>query len=179
MKKITIAILFIAALIAGAWIIYRSLVPQIIASAVVSDSLPAYIPGRFQTRVNAIRKPLTKGTEAMLETMRSSDIEMEQVLKSVDRISEEDAYAFLDELNNTKPTSTNQVFDIAKKHFSADFDPEVFREPFNKHFKMQQINYAISYANLNRKSNDVDITTAKAILKNIILEKANEASARP
>ena len=39
---------------------------------------------------------------------------------------------------------------------------------------MKQIRNAIAYANLNRKSNDVDITTAKAILKKIIIEKEKE-----
>jgi hypothetical protein len=65
---------------------------------------------------------------------------------------------------------------VAKKHFSSDFDMEVFREPFNRYFEMKQIKKAISYANFNRKTNDVDIVTAKAILKQIILEKEKEVS---
>jgi hypothetical protein len=32
----------------------------------------------------------------------------------------------------------------------------------------------MNYANLNRKTNDVDITTAKAIVKKILLQKEKE-----
>jgi hypothetical protein len=112
----------------------------------------------------------------MLQKMHGSEISVDQVLEAVDDISEYEAYKFLDELNTTKPSKTNEVFDLAKKHFSTDFDLEVFREPFNKHFDIDQINNAIAYANLNRKSNDVDIVTAKAILKKIIVQKEEEVS---
>ena len=174
MKKIFASLLILAVLGAGGYLLYRSVVPQIIARAVVADSLPGYIPKRLQTKVDAIRMPLNKGAEAMLRKMHSSDIPVDQVLEVVDNISEKEAYAFLDDLNASRPASTNEVFDLAKKHFSADFDLEVFREPFNKHFEMKQINNGIAYANLNRRSNDVDIATAKAILKKIILEKEKE-----
>ena len=174
MKKIITALLILTVLGVSGYLVYRSLVPQIIARAVVSDSLPGYIPKRLQTKVEAIRTPLNEGTEAMLQKMHASEIPVDQVLEAVDDISEEEAYAFLDELNTTKPSNSNEVFDVAKKHFSTDFDLELFREPFNKHFDMDQINNAIAYANLNRKSNDVDIVTAKAILKKIIVQKEED-----
>lgn len=174
MKKIITALLILAVLGVGGYLLYRSLVPKIIAKAVVSDSLPDYIPKRLQTKVEAIRTPLNKGTEAMLRKMHASEISVDEVLNAVDDISEKEAYAFLDEVNTTKPSNTDEVFDVAKKHFSTNFDLEMFREPFNQHFDMDQINNAIGYANLNRKSNDIDILTAKAILKKIIIEKDKE-----
>ena len=179
MKKIFAPLLILAVLGAVGYLLYRSLVRQIIARAVVADSLPGYIPKRLQTKVDAIRMPLNKGAEAMLRKMHSSDISVDQVLEVVDNISEKEAYAFLDDLNQKRPATTNEVFDLAKKHFSADFDLEVFREPFNTHFEIKQINNGIAYANLNRKSNDVDIVTAKAILKTIILENEKEIMRSP
>ncbi|MEX2231571.1 MAG: hypothetical protein WD824_05390, partial [Cyclobacteriaceae bacterium] len=158
----------------GGYFLYRSLMPKIIAEAVVAESLPNYIPKRLKNKVDAIRTPLNKGTEAMLQEMHASEIPLDDVLEAVDDITEEQAYSFLDEMNKRKPASTNEVFDVAKKHFSADFDMEVFREPFNKHFEIDQIKNAIAYANMNRKSNDVDISTAKAIFKKIIVEKEKE-----
>ena len=172
MKKILLTVVVVVvALVVGGYLLYRSLMPKLVAEAVVSDSLPDYIPKRFQAKVEAIRAPLNQGTEAMLQTMHESDISLDQVLEAVDNISEEEAYAFLDDLNTSKPNDTNEVFNLAKKHFQTEFDPEVFREPFNRHLNMKQINNGIAYANLNRRTNEVDIATAKAIVKKIIIEK--------
>lgn len=175
MKRfLTAFILVMTILIAGGYFLYKQLVPGIIAGAVVSDSLPGYIPKRIQVKMEAIRKPINKGTEALVVEMHDSNIPLQDVLKTVDNITEEQAYQFLDHLNAAKPTSTNEVFDVAKEHFDTPFDMEVFRQPFNEHFEMNQIRKALVYANLNRKSNDVDMATAKAIFKKILLEKEKE-----
>lgn len=160
----------------GGYLLYRTLMPTVLAEAVVSESLPGYIPKRLKTRVESMRAPINKGTEAMLRKMQESNVSVDQVLDAVDDISEAEAYAFLDELNAKNPRSTDEVFDVAKKHFSPEFDLEIFREPFNQYFEMKQVKKAIAYANFNRKSNDVDIATAKAILKSIIIEKEKEVS---
>lgn len=162
----------------GGYYLYRTMMPEIIAEAMVSDSMPEYIPKRLQPRVEAIRRPINKGTQAMIERMHDSEIPLEEVLRAVDDITEDQAYAFLDEIDETGPTSTDEIFDVAKKHFRTDFDTEIFREPFKKHFDMNQIRNGIEYANLNRRSNDIDIATAKAILKKIIIEKEKEVSGK-
>ena len=179
MKRLMFTVFLLTAVLIGGYLLYRSAMPGIIADAMVSDSVPDYIPKRFKSRVEAIRAPLNKGTEAMVKKMHASDISVDQVLRAVDEISEEDAYAFLDELNVRKPANTDEVFDVAKEYFAADFDPEVFREPFNQHFTMKQIRKAITYANLNRRSNDVDIATARAIVKKVIVEKEKEVMGLP
>jgi hypothetical protein len=179
MKKTFASILLTLCLLAvGGYFLYQYMMPGIIADAVVADSLPDYIPKRLHTKVEAIRVPLNKGTEAIVQRMHASEIPVEEVLESVDEISEKDVYKFLDEINEKKPTNTNEVFDIIKKYLSTDFDLEVFREPFNQHFQMKQINNAVEYANLNRRSNDIDISTAKAIVKKIIVEKEKEIAGK-
>ena len=167
---ITIAVIFALLGLAG-YVFYRSYMTDIIARAVVSESLPPYVPKRLQRRVEKMKAPLNKGTEAMLKKMHESDIPLERVLTAVDKTTEEQAYAFLDELNASKPATTDEVFDIAKKYFSDDLDIEVFRQPFNEHVTMKQVRTAIAYANSNRKENNVDIATGKAILKKILIEK--------
>jgi len=177
MKRfLLISLVILVALAAGGFYIYRTVMPGLIADAVTSDTSPEYIPKRIQNRVEAIRKPINKGTEAIIEKMHASEIPVQDVLSAVDNITEDQAHAFLDEVNEVKPESTDEFFDVAKRHFDTDFDPEVFREPFKKHFKIDQLRSAVKYANLNRTSNDVDITTAKAIVKKIILEKEKEVS---
>lgn len=168
------AIIIVSLVAAGGYFLYRTFAPGIIADALVSESLPAYIPKRFHARVESIKRPLNKGAEAMLEKMHESRIPLDRVLQAIDDVSEEEAYAFLDDLNKAKPSDTDEVFDIAKTHFHTDFDPEVFREPFNRYFDIRQIRNGIAHANLNRRSNDVDITIGKAILKKIIIEKEKE-----
>jgi hypothetical protein len=153
------------------------MMPEIIAEAMVSDEIPEYIPRRFQTRVEAIRKPINKGTEAVIEKMHDSEVPMQKVLEAVDNITEEQAYGFLDEFDSSNPTSTDEIFNLAKKHFPTDFNPEIFREPIKKHFEFNQIKGALEYASLNRRSNDIDLATAKAIFKKIITEKEKEVLA--
>ena len=178
MKKVVLILLILASVGAGVYVLYRNVVPKMIAQAVVSDSLPGYIPKRLKTRVEAIKTPINKGADAMIQTMHKSNIPVETILETVDNVTEEQAYAFLDEVNEIQPSSTNEVFDLAKKHFPAEFDPEPFRQPFNQHFSMKQIRNGLAYANMNRRSNDVDISTAKAILKKIIIEKEKEVAGR-
>jgi hypothetical protein len=175
MRKFFLLVVMLVALIAvGGFLLYKYYLTDFIANAIVSESVPAYIPKRMQSKIEAISKPLNKGTEAMLANMHHSQISIDQVVKVVETTSERQAYSLLDELNESKPTTTDEVFDITKKHVSADFDVEVFRQPFNDHVTMKQVRQAMNYANLNRKTNDVDITTAKAIVKKILLQKEKE-----
>lgn len=175
MKKLAIAFLIILAiLVAGGYYIYQAMIPKIVAKAVISDSASVYIPKRFRRHVEEIRKPLNRGTEAMINKMHAAELPLEEVIQAVDDITEEQAYAFIDEMNQRQPTTTDQVFDLAVKHFPTDFDPEIFREPFNDHFDMTQIRRALVYANFNRQSQDIDMATAKAIVKNILIEKSKD-----
>jgi hypothetical protein len=173
-KRLLVTLLIVTLLSIGCYALYRILMPKLIARAVVSEAMPDYIPKRLQARMEAIRTPINGGTEAMVQKMHDSNIPLKEVLDAVDDITEDQAYEFLDEINQKKPSNTDQVFDLAKKHFVTRFDPEVFRKPFNEHFKMKQLNSALAYANMNRKYNDIDIVTAKAILKRIIIEKERE-----
>lgn len=174
MKKVFILIAILAILGVGGYVLYRAVIPGLIAEATASESLSDYIPKRLKARMEAIKNPINKGTEAMIKRMHASGIPLEMILKAIDKVTEEQAYAFLDEVTKTQPVTTDEVFDIAKKHFYTDFDPEVFREPFNEHFEIRQIRNAVTYANQNRKFNDVELSTAKAIVKKILIEKENE-----
>jgi len=178
MKRIFVSMAILTLLAVGGYALYQAVMPGLIAEATTSESLSNYIPKRLKARMEAIKNPLNRGTEAMIEQMHASEIPLEKVLETVDNITEDQAYAFLDEVTSAQPGTTDEVFDIAKKHFNTGFDPEVFREPFNKHFEIRQIRNAVTYANQNRKFNDVELITAKAILKNILIEKDQEMGER-
>lgn len=175
MKKfILTTILILSALSIIVYFWFPAYMTDLIAKTIVSESLPAYIPKRIQNKIEALTKPLNKGTETMLQKMHASDISLDQILQVVDNTSEEQAYALLDDLNKTKPSNTNGVFDVAREHIKTDFDVEIFRKPFNQHLQMKQIKKAMAFANRNRKTNDVDFATAKAILKKILIQKEKE-----
>lgn len=178
MNKILISLAIVAIVGVGVYVVYRAVMPELIAEATFSESLSDYIPKRLKTRVEAIKNPINKGAEAMIQKMHASHIPLDEVLETVDNITEEQAYAFLDEVNAVKPATKDEVFDLFKKHFPTEFDVEAFREPFTEHFEMKQIKNALAYANMNRHSNDVELATAKAILKKLIIDKEKEVAGR-
>src|SRR5687768_1769649 len=113
MKKLLIlSLLTIIVACTGGYVVYRMLMPEMIADAVMTDKLAGFIPKRLKARVEAISKPINRGTEAFIEKMHASQIPVHEVLNAVDYISEEQVYAFLDEINATKPKDTNEVFDV-------------------------------------------------------------------
>lgn len=178
MKKILIPV-FAAGLIAiSGYFLFRACLPHLLARAVVSKSLASYLPGQFRKKVKTIHAPINNGAEAMLKKMDESGISLDQVLAALDNTTEEDAYAFLDEVNKTQPRNTNEVFDIAKKYFHGDFDIEPFRAPFNQHFGIVQIRKAIALANVNRREKKVDLKTARKIVKEILRQKEKERQGR-
>lgn len=161
-----------------AFYFYTHYFADFVAEAVVADQLPSYIPKRMQAKIQALSKPINEGAEAMLVEMDSSDIPMEKVLSVIDRTNEKKAYSILDEINSMQPQTTDEVFDIAKRHVSTDFDIEIFRQPFNDHVDMKQVRKAIDFANQNRKTHDLEFNTAKAILRKILTQKEKEYKAQ-
>src|SRR5688500_18171351 len=123
-------ILLCLAVAIGGYIFYKSYLPGIIAKAIVNDATPTYIPTRIMNKVDELRAPFNKGADEMIAEMKRNNIELNDVLVLVDNANEKEAYNFLTELNQENPQTTNQVFDIAKKHLKADFDVEIFREAF-------------------------------------------------
>ena len=158
----------------GGYYLYQTLVPEMIAETIVSDSIPSYVPKRFESRVEALSRPINEGTEAVVEEMHNQGIPMDELMDAIDKTTEQQVDAFLNELTRQKPGTTDEVFDIMKKYVPSDFDAEVLRKPFTEHVDMKQIEKIIGYANDNRKTHDLDFQTTKAVLKKIILEKEEE-----
>jgi hypothetical protein len=156
---------------AGGYFLYRFYLPDLIAKALVADATPTYIPKRLMNRVDELRAPVNKGVDEIIIEMKRNNIPLEDVLELVDQADEEEANLFLEELNAANPQNPDEVFNIAKKHLSADFDVEVFREPFVRNVNMQSIRKAMRYAAVNQRTKDLDIETGRAIAKQILIEK--------
>jgi hypothetical protein len=175
MRKFLIVLLLIIAMVAmGSYIFYKVYFPGVVAEAIASAETPGYLPKFLQKKIKAVSTPVNAGAEDVIKQIHLSQISIDKILAMIDNTTEKQAYLFLDELNQSELKNTDQVFDIAKKHFPADFDVEILRKPFNENVNLKMIEKGISFANNNRKLKDIDIETAKAIAKKILLEKEKE-----
>jgi hypothetical protein len=174
MKKLFISLLIVATLlgIAG-FVVYKFYMADLIADAVVSnEDVPAFVPEKIKTKINKYKTPINYGAEEVIKKMHDSKITIEQILKAIDEVPEEQAYSMLEELKTTKIRSSDQVFDMAKKHFPVDFDVEVFRKPFNEKADIGTLRKGISYIKEHQESMDIEM--AKAVAKKILLQKEKE-----
>jgi hypothetical protein len=172
MKKTT---LLLVLCLAGAviYISYIHYMPQLVAQAIIAEKLPAFIPTRVQHKIETVRKPVNESAAGVVEQIHKAHIPINKVLDMIDNTTEAQAYSMLDELTVTPLKTTDQAFDIAKKHISADFDIEVLRKPFNDNIDLKLIKIGIRYGNANRKK-EIDIETAKVIAKQLLLQKEKE-----
>lgn len=172
MKRFLFLVIILGLLVwAGSYIFYRYYFPDLVADALVAEQSPSYIPRRLMNKVDELRKPVNKGTDEIIMEMKRNEIPLNDVVDVIESTSEEEAYAFLMDLNSSNPKTPDEVFDIAKKHIDADFDIEVFRKPFVENVNMKAIRRAMSYANTNQRTKDLDIETGRAIAKKILIEK--------
>lgn len=160
------------------YIFYRFYFPDIMARAIVSNETPEYIPRRLMNKVDELRAPVNKGADEIVAEMKKNNIALEDVVEVIENTSEDEAFEFLNELNQTRPETPNEVFDIAKKHIEADFDVEILRKPFIENINMAAIKRAMSYANTNQRTKDLDLATGRAIAKQILIEKYHQVPAQ-
>jgi hypothetical protein len=175
-KKFLIWVLaLIAAAAIGAFIFYKLYLPRIVAEAIVKgeDEL-AYMPDFVQTRIRKYRAPVNEAADDVIRELHKSGITMEQITEAIDKTGESQVDGLLAELANTELKSTNQVFDIATKHLQVDFDVEPLRAPFNENVDLDMVRSAIERAQQHRKDEAVDAEMAKAIFKQILLQKEAE-----
>jgi hypothetical protein len=162
----------------GGYIFYRFYFPEIVARAIVADETPSYIPRRLMNKVDELRMPVNKGADEIIVEMKRNNIALDDVVAVIDNTSEDEAYNFLKELNQAKPNTPDEVFDIAKKYITADFDVEVLRKPFVENVNMKSIRKAMSFANTNQRTKDLDIETGRAIAKQILIEKYSQVGVK-
>jgi hypothetical protein len=175
MKKLVLSLLSISILIGITYIIYRMYVPQLIAKSVVSDDVPDFLPPKVKRRIERIKKPLNNGAATVITTLHNSNIPLEKVLKAIDNTEEEKIIAMVNHLSTSKITSADQAFTIAKSYIQADFDMEVFREPFTQQVDVTVLRQALKQARSTEPhAAQPDVATVKLILKQLLVEKEKE-----
>jgi hypothetical protein len=168
-----IAVIIIAGAI-GAFLFYKIYLPKMLAEAIVKQEESVYIPKFVQARIRKYKAPVNEAAEDVIREIHKSDINVDQIIEAIDRTEEEQVYAMLDELTQANLVSTNQVFDICKKYFTVDFDIELLRKPFNENVDVATIKSALKNSDYREHQQAVDPQMAKAIIKQVLLQKEAE-----
>jgi hypothetical protein len=174
MKKVRLIVISILLLAFAGYLAYQLYLPVMVAKSFSSDTSPL-LPKDIQVKVEKVKKPVNESAELIVKRIhQSDDVTMDDLLNAIDNVTEEQALAFLDELNKTEIKSTDQVFSMTKKHFPVDFNVEIFREPFSEKASVPLIRKCIKYANIYKRREEIDAETAKSIAKRILLQKEEE-----
>lgn len=174
MKRLTLLIAVAAAVVGGGYYAYTVYLPDVVAESIVSGEVSPVVPDKYRHQLERAHKPVNRGADMLISTLYQASIPLEEILKAIDGISEREAYAMLDELNQTELQSQNQVFDLLKRRFPVDFDVEVLREPFRRQVSMATVRKGIASANQLRESQEVDFETARGVVKRILILKEQE-----
>jgi len=163
----------LAIVIFGGYIGYKKIIlPRYLAKLILDEKdAPSIIPNRYAKRLVKARKRINAGVDSTLVVIHRNNITMDQLLKAIDDVKDEDVYWCLDELNSIRITNSDQVFDIGKKYFKPDFDVELFRPDFRRYVTLPMIKKGLKYANKQRDDPEMDSETAKTIAKQILIEK--------
>lgn len=157
----------------GGLFLYKYYLPGMIGEAVVKDEIPAYVPDYMKSKMVKYKAPLNKGADDVIRQIHQANVPLDQVLGAIDKTDEAQINAMISEIQMSDVQSTDQVFNIAKRHLDPGFDIEVLREPFNKNVNIKMIRKALDESNQNAERT-VDTDMAKAILKNILVQKEHE-----
>ncbi len=175
MKKVLIWVIGLFVVFAAAgFIFYRFYLPGLVAEAIVKDETPAYVPKFVELRMKKYKAPLNKSAGDVIREIHESNVSLEQVLEAIDRTPPRQIYAALDELDNSKPKTTDEVFNIASKYVAADFDIEILRQPFKENVDMSMVKRAMGYAEGHRNDDTIDPEMAKAVAKKLLIQKEKE-----
>lgn len=154
------------------YVAYRKiLLPKYVARIILNDETSKLLPKRYEKRIVKSRKRISSSIDSVLVISHRENISLEQLLKAIDEVKEEQVYGFMDELNTTKIVSSDQVFDICKKHFKPDFNVELFRSVFQEKAPVDLIKKGLAIANKHREDEDMSAEIVRSVAKQLLIEK--------
>lgn len=174
MKSAKLILFSVVFLTLASYFAYHAYLPIMVAKSITSDSVSVFMPTDLKIKIEKIKKPINKISKDVITEIHHSGITIDDVLKAIDEAKEEQALSLLAELNNTEIESTDQFFNLAKKHFPVNFDVEILRASFNAGVNVNQIRKGIQYADLYKDRDEIDVATAKSIVKRILLQNEKE-----
>lgn len=174
-----IGLVVITSLMLCSYITYEVYFPKYIVSLLIDDKNPTYLPKIITNKIDKIKEPINKNSEALILAFEKSGIKTEELLYEVDRINEVQFDNFISELNNLKNKSdASKIFDLGKQYFPVSFDVEALRDEFLKHATPQTISKAMYLVELYQKEQVISFESGKQIIKQLILQKQAELKAK-
>jgi hypothetical protein len=157
------------------YIVYKQYAPAIIAHELLKETEPVFLPKKIVEKIKKIKVQTNQLSTDVIKDIHKSNITLDQILKALDEVTEDKANLLLDEINGLGVIkSSDQIFDLTKKHFPVDFDVEPLREPFRNKADVRLLQKAVQKANEYRDNSLIDFESAKAIAKRILIEKEKE-----
>jgi hypothetical protein len=174
-KRLIILSIFLLVGILIGYKVYWHYTPALIANALLQEDEPSFLPNKVVEKLKKIKAPANQISEEVIKSIHTSNITIEQTLEALDGVTEEKANALLADINNlSEINSSDQIFDLAKKHFPVEFDIESLREPFRAKADVALLRRVIRKANQYHNNDMIDFETAKSIVKHILIEKEEE-----
>ncbi|MBX2966263.1 MAG: hypothetical protein KF845_08975 [Cyclobacteriaceae bacterium] len=174
-KKVAALLIILISALVISYIVYKRYAPEIIANELLKETEPAFLPKKVTEKIKEVKVQTNHLSVGIIKDIHKSNITLDQILKSLDEVTEDKADLLLYEINNLgQLKSSDQVFDLIKKHFPADYDIESLREPFRDKADVQKLQTLIQKANEYRNNNLINFESVKAIIKRILIEKEKE-----
>ena len=175
MKKLLKFVLIVLILGLAAYGGYRFYLPSLIAESLTSDQPSALVPSGMREKVTNLKTKVDREIKKVPVFLKEHKIGYEDLQIIIDRASPDDLLDAYYEIATTRPTSTNQVFDIVVKHIKIeDYDLEVFRNTFIQYVAVEDINEAIKKIEETELLTSMNISVAKETLKKVLESSKQE-----
>jgi hypothetical protein len=174
-KKLVILLIILTSFALVGYIAFKRYAPAMIANQLLKETEPAFLPKEIKEKIRKVKAQTKQLSMDVIYDIHRSNITLDQLLKSLDQVTEEEAYLLLDDINKLgKIRSSDQVFDLAKMHFPVEYDVEPLREPFRKKADVYTLERVIQKANEYRDNELIDFESAKSVIKRILIEREKE-----
>jgi Tfp pilus assembly protein PilE len=174
-KKLLIFVVIIAVLGLVFYGGYRFYLPTMIANTLTSDQPSPLVPAAMQEEVSKLKSKVKREIKKLPAFLKQNNIEYKDLLNIVDRARPRDLMAAYREIASTRITSTNQVFNIGKKHIKIKgYDLEIFRRPFNQKLTVEDIQRGLLKIQQNKTLTAMSIPVAKETVKEILESSRSE-----
>ena len=171
-KIIIIVFSLIILLISIGYLGYLYVYPKIVADAIVHKKYASVIPERYKDGFNLITDSINYKVSDVMKISEENGITIDDLLKAIDEIREEDVRNALEELYQTDLQSIEQVYNIGRKHIKFQaFNPDLLKDSFLKHVKMHHVERGLKYIKKHDLENQLDVESGKRIAKQIIIQK--------
>ena len=174
-KRLLLMLVIGVGLFLTGYIGYRVYLPKYVASMILEDKSPSYLPEKITKKIDKIKTPINQSTEALILSTEKSGIKTEELLQAIEEINKDQVNKFIEEvINKEHELDANKIFDLGKQHFPVSFDVEHLRDEFTKQATPQLIRKATHLLKAYQTEQLISFESAKLILKQMIIQKQVE-----